>query len=51
MPEHRCVNVSLLEAAGLMRICRREGIRPPVANGWRRPYALGIRCQGAVENE
>jgi hypothetical protein len=50
MSEHRCVNVRLREAAGLMRICRREGKGPPTV-GRRRPFALVARCQGALENE
>jgi hypothetical protein len=39
------------EAAGLVRICWREGKGPPEANGRRRLFALVTRCQGAVENE
>ena len=35
-------------AAGLMRICRREGEGPPLAHGRRRPFAFGHQVSGRV---
>jgi hypothetical protein len=50
MTQHRCVNVRLREAAGLMHL---PTGRQRAAGGQRpgRPFALVTRCQGALENE